>query len=43
MLKYILLISLTLLASCGTTSTPVTPQATNTQKTILALGDSLTI
>jgi len=42
MLKYILLISLTLLVSCGTTSTPVPPQSENTQKTILALGDSLT-
>lgn len=42
MLKYILLISLTLLASCGASSTPLAPQAPNTQKTILALGDSLT-
>ncbi len=42
MFKYICLISLTLLVSCGTTSTPVPPQSENTQKTILALGDSLT-
>ena len=42
MLKYLLLISLTLIASCGAPDTPVTPQVGNTQKTILALGDSLT-
>lgn len=42
MLKYILLISLSLLVSCGTTSTPEDSQTGKTEKTILALGDSLT-
>ena len=42
MFKYILLISLSLLVSCGTTSTPVVPQSEKASKTILTLGDSLT-
>lgn len=42
MYKILLLISLTLLTACGSPTEPITEQDSKTEKTILALGDSLT-
>ena len=42
MYKIFFLISLTLLTACGTPTEPITEQDSKTEKTILALGDSLT-
>lgn len=42
MYKILLLISLTLLTACGAPTEPITEQDSKIEKTILALGDSLT-